>query len=151
MLRYSKPLFVDQSSEEEQYGSVIEAFNYNVAIIGDKNVGKTLFVDALTRKPEADPPEAKNCVISREHSLLVDKYRTKLRIQEYPGGEDGWNMIKDTLNDFDGVIVMFDYSNSDSITFALDKVLLCKRSDMIVVLVGNKTDLDKERASQLTE
>ncbi|XP_077994969.1 ras-like protein RAS2 [Glandiceps talaboti] len=145
--------------EQEQLRSVswIDDFQFNIVLLGPKDVGKTTLTTAFTQGEyhhlDLDPNE-----FIYETNELVDNEMAPLRIMDTRTLEESNICLEDvatTLHIGEGFIIV--YSITDRGSFEKAKMFqsllhqVRKTKDVPIVLVGNKNDLKNKRRVSLAE
>lgn len=118
-----------------------------VTILGKGTVGKSSFTYSIM-----------NYEISRDHDPTIeDKYKTVIEVDNLPyeveildtaGQDDFQSMLDSWINFGQGFVLIFSLNDKESFE-ALDKrrnrILAIKKTKVPIILVGNKSDLEKER------
>ncbi|XP_034270568.1 uncharacterized protein LOC117663995 [Pantherophis guttatus] len=121
---------------------------YNVLFVGDSNVGKTSFLNKL----QNDSFEAKvTATIGMDYrikNLLLDSKCFALRLWDTAGQERYHSITKQFFRKADGVVLMYDITSEYSFTdvrYWLNCVQEGAGAEVVVLLLGNKTDCSAER------
>ena len=120
-----------------------------LAIIGDSNVGKSNFLFKFI-EGQFSPLHVATIGFdykSRVVTLPKSKKRVKLQIWDTAGQEKYMSINKNLFQRVQGIMLMYDISNEESFNHLNKWIEHIKEnsSGSPVILIGNKSDLEKER------
>ena len=118
-----------------------------ILLIGDDKVGKSSFIKRFMEDKFSNEPID---IINLENKTrILEIEQKKIKIQIFNGVENQFNH-RQNKNDFylriQGILVFFDLSNKTSFTnldFYLEEIRNKCGSDMPLLIIGNKSDLEK--------
>ena len=125
--------------------------SFNILILGDCNIGKTSFIEAIKRKniqKEYIP------TVIFEYSSLYVKINDKIikfGIWDISGQETSRSLINDFLKKTSLIILVYDitniksFENIDTWIKYIKSITEKSKSKSKIILVGNKSDLQDER------
>lgn len=125
------------------------AYEFKIILIGPIAVGKT---SILGRYISNEFNDNYNCTVKCEFKTKIininNNVRARLNIWDTMGDERYRAITRQYYQDAHGILLVYDISNRDS----FDNILIWEKevrdntsADSVLFLVGNKTDLDKER------
>jgi len=123
---------------------------FKILIIGDREVGRRSFLRVSTEDKRFDE------VSAHIETLGVSVYRQELNVEEFINVLQIWNvsnkvsfntLLELCVNGSNGVLLMFDITNSSTLDFLsrYPRLIREKVGDVPILLVGNKVDLGRER------
>ncbi|XP_004424521.1 PREDICTED: ras-related protein Rab-44 [Ceratotherium simum simum] len=121
---------------------------FHVIFLGDSNVGKTSFLYLLHQNSFATGLTATVGVDFRVKTLLVDNECFALQLWDTAGQERYHSMTRQLLRKADGVVLMYDVTSQESfahVRYWLDCLQEAGPDDVVILLLGNKTDCEEER------
>ena len=128
---------------------------YNVLIIGESTVGKTCFLARFTDGVFLEDHIATIGIDSRIKNIkLDDGTNVRIQIWDTAGQEKFRTITKNFYRNADGIILIYDVTKIDSFKSVHTWVKQVKAnvsSDVSLVLVGNKIDLEEERQVNTTD
>lgn len=139
------------SSESQIYGSGNLSQKYKLIFLGDQSVGKTSIInrfifDTFDGK---DHPTVGIDFISK--TLYHDEKSVKLQLWDTAGQERFRSLIPNYIRDSAVALVVYDITKEESynnIPRWLQDVRSERGHDIVIVIVGNKTDLERKRVIQ---
>ena len=118
-----------------------------ILLIGDDKVGKSSFIKRFMEDKFSNEPIDITNLENKTKILEIEQ--KKIKIQIFNGVENQFNH-RQNKNDFylriQGILVFFDLSNKTSFTnldFYLEEIRNKCGSDMPLLIIGNKSDLEK--------
>lgn len=138
---------VDKKSASFVVKSTIRKFK--LVFLGDQNVGKTSLITRFMYDTWHDAYEATIGIdfLSKTIRLSDDKV-IRLQLWDTAGQERFRCLIPSYIRDSTAAIIVYDITNSftfDSIVHWMEEVHAERGNDVIVILVGNKIDLNEKR------
>ncbi|XP_017843695.1 ras-related protein Rab-5A-like [Drosophila busckii] len=124
-------------------------YSFNIMLLGSKAVGKTslLYHYINDRDPQIKAPtigaEFQVRTIKEGNSIL------KLKLWDSSGEPSFHNLQRSYYKDCEGIFVVFDIQSKDSFEQAvewIDELRQTVASSTVIILVGNKTDMEACRA-----
>ena len=135
---------------EEEYDHSIK-----ILLIGDDKVGKSSFIKRIMEEKFSNEPIDINNLENKTKILEIEEKKIKLQI--FNGIENQFKN-RQNKNEFyiriQGILVFFDLSNKTSFTnldFYLEEIRGKCGSDMPLIIIGNKSDLEKAVTDQEVE
>ncbi|AWU73702.1 hypothetical protein CAS74_001509 [Pichia kudriavzevii] len=135
-------------SKADEYGYDYE-FLFKVVLIGDSSVGKTNLLSRFTRNEFNADSKATIGVEFATRTLEVDGKKIKAQIWDTAGQERYRAITAAYYRGAAGALVVYDITNSDSyenVSKWLKEMKDNADSNMVIALVGNKSDLGHLRA-----
>ncbi|KAM9796617.1 RAB6B, member RAS oncogene family a isoform X1 [Syngnathus typhle] len=125
------------------------------ATIGIDFLSKTMYLEDRTVSRRLDSVVVMlSCVMKHAYVLLVSKSQVRLQLWDTAGQERFRSLIPSYIRDSTVAVVVYDITNANSFrqtTKWIDDVRTERGSDVIVMLVGNKTDLAEKRQISVKE
>lgn len=123
---------------------------FKIVLIGDSGVGKTNLLDQLTRKGFSDGTKATIGVEFATKTFKIDNSIIKAQIWDTAGQERYRAITSAYYRGTLGALIVYDITRKsslgNSITHWLTQLKESSGEDIEIILVGNKTDLEEERA-----
>jgi small GTP-binding protein len=132
----------------------VTPLSFKFIIIGSSGVGKTAILKRLVDNTFC--PESQSTIGVEFDSLVleIDEQQVKLQIWDTAGQERFRSIAKAYFRNAMGVLLLFDISERKSFdeanTWLNDVHTLCDPS-AVILLIGNKTDLDNQRVVSAAE
>jgi len=121
---------------------------YKVVFLGDSRVGKTSFISRFVLNTFNSVYQATVGIDFLSKSVQVEDRVVRLQLWDTAGQEKFRSLIPSYVRDAAVVFVLYDIANLASF-YNVDEWIMKVRDergdDSIVILVGNKSDLDNER------
>ena len=136
-------------ASQQQDGTAPKRLHFNTMLIGDTNTGKTSILKRYVSK-KFDPQKMSSSGV--DFSMV--KYKSdanedcRVKIWDTAGQDRFRQLTNSFFRDADGVIVVFDLSQSETFRNVNDwiqSIFKYKDKSLPIVLVGNKVDLVAER------
>ena len=121
---------------------------YKISVIGDINVGKTSFLELFATNRVRENYVSTIGVDFFSKLLYVDGENYKLQFWDTSGQERFRSLVPSYLRDAKGVILMYDITDPKTFANLPEWMNTIQESCLncpMVVLIGNKTDLESER------
>ena len=135
--------------KEHLNDETVEGYRIKFVLIGDKKVGKTTIVNHYTN----------NKVIQEYNETPETKlYKAKAKINEKdfiikiidtPSNKQFLNIIKGEYQNANYILIVFDLTNRETFLSLNNWINHCRsvqNQNMDLILIGNKSDLNQERA-----
>ena len=133
---------------EERYLSYGDQKKYKFILVGDSNVGKTALFWRFTEGDFLAEKETQVTTIDfKIKNINLHNKLAKLYIWDTAGQEKYRSIVSTYFKGCHGVVLVFDHSREQSFKDATEQWYdLCKlkAENSIIVLVGNKNDLEKK-------
>ena len=140
--------------KEHLNDETVEGYRIKFVLIGDKKVGKTTIVNHYTN----------NKVIQKYNETPETKlYKAKAKINEKdfiikiidtPSNKQFLNIIKGEYQNANYILIVFDLTNRETFLSLNNWINHCRsvqNQNMDLILIGNKSDLNQERAVSVGE
>ena len=109
-----------------------------ILVLGGANTGKTTILNVFHNR---------NCIPSPTIGIEVTSVlvRVPIRFYDMGGSRYWWGWISENLKHTDLIFLFYDVSRPETLKEAdeIMQILVSKRNDYRVILVGNKTDLER--------
>ncbi|XP_059672718.1 EF-hand calcium-binding domain-containing protein 4B [Gavia stellata] len=133
--------------KEERINSVPERL-FKIVFVGNSSVGKTSFLRRFCEDRFFPGTAATVGVDYNVKTITVDNTRVALQLWDTAGQERYRSITKQFFRKADGVIVMYDITAKDTFTAVKQWLISIEETtgeNVPVLLLGNKTDNEKER------
>ena len=129
-------------------------YNGNIILLGSSNVGKSNMMNQFLRGKFEEAYFATIGINCLNKLFVFDGKKVKINYYD-TAGQERYNSINLTLlRKADGVILVYDITSQESfrkIDFWIQELHNKNRDSKVLMLVGNKTDLDNEREVSFQE
>ncbi|XP_027489887.1 EF-hand calcium-binding domain-containing protein 4B isoform X2 [Corapipo altera] len=142
-----QPVGKETLSNEERINSVPEHL-FKIIFVGNSSVGKTSFLRRFCEDRFFPGTAATVGVDYNVKTVTVDNTQVALQLWDTAGQERYRSITKQFFRKADGVIVMYDITAKDTFTAVRQWLISIEEAtgeDVPVLLLGNKTDNEKER------
>ncbi|CAN8195408.1 unnamed protein product [Coccothraustes coccothraustes] len=142
-----QPVGKETLSNEERINSVPERL-FKIVFVGNSSVGKTSFLRRFCEDRFFPGTAATVGVDYNVRSVSVDHTQVALQLWDTAGQERYRSITKQFFRKADGVIVMYDITAKDTFTAVKQWLISIEEAtgeNVPVLLLGNKTDNEKER------
>ena len=123
-------------------------YNGNIILLGSSNVGKSNMMNQFLRGKFEEAYFATIGINCLNKLFVFDGKKVKINYYD-TAGQERYNSLNLTLlRKADGVILVYDITSQESfrkIDFWIQELHNKNRDSKVLMLVGNKTDLDNER------
>ena len=123
-------------------------YNGNIILLGSSNVGKSNMMNQFLRGQFEEACLATIGINCLNKLFVFDGKKVKINYYD-TAGQERYNSLNLTLlRKADGVILVYDITSQESfrkIDFWIQELHNKNRDSKVLMLVGNKTDLDNER------
>ncbi|XP_029453175.1 EF-hand calcium-binding domain-containing protein 4B [Rhinatrema bivittatum] len=142
-----QPVGKETWTNEEQLHSVPDRL-FKIVFVGNSSVGKTSF---LRRFCEDNFHSGTSATVGIDYSVktvTVDKCQVALQLWDTAGQERYRSITKQFFRKADGVIVMYDVTARPTFTAVRQWLVSVQEGagdNLPILLLGNKTDIEKER------
>ena len=123
-------------------------YNGNIILLGSSNVGKSNMMNQFLRGQFEEAYFATIGINILNKLFIFDGKKVKINYYD-TAGQERYNSLNLTfLRKADGVILVYDITSQESfrkIDFWIQELHNKNRDSKVLMLVGNKTDLDNER------
>mmetsp|Transcript_100662 Transcript_100662/g.157217 ORF Transcript_100662/g.157217 Transcript_100662/m.157217 type:complete len:210 (-) Transcript_100662:60-689(-) len=129
------------------------AYVFKYIIIGDSSVGKSCLLLQFTDKRFREHHEATIGVDFGSRFVTIDGKKIKLQIWDTAGQEAYASLIKSYYRGASGALLVYDISRRDSfdnILRWLEEVQQNAHANIVMMLIGNKTDLRSGKAEHVS-
>ncbi|XP_017685593.1 PREDICTED: EF-hand calcium-binding domain-containing protein 4B isoform X1 [Lepidothrix coronata] len=141
------PFNLGVDNQEERINSVPEHL-FKIIFVGNSSVGKTSFLRRFCEDRFFPGTSATVGVDYNVKTVTVDNTQVALQLWDTAGQERYRSITKQFFRKADGVIVMYDITAKDTFTAVRQWLISIEEAtgeDVPVLLLGNKTDNEKER------
>ena len=129
-------------------------YNGNIILLGSSNVGKSNMMNQFLRGKFEEAYFATIGINCLNKLFVFDGKKVKINYYD-TAGQERYNSINLTLlRKADGVILVYDITSQESfrkIDFWIQELHNKNKDSKVLMLVGNKTDLDNERKVSFQE
>ncbi|CAM4462049.1 unnamed protein product [Caretta caretta] len=135
-----------QSNEERIYSAPDRLFK--IVFVGNSSVGKTSFLKRFCEDHFSPDTSATVGIDYSVKTVTVDNSQVALQLWDTAGQERYRSISKQFFRKADGVIVMYDITAKDTFTAVKQWLVSIEEAtgeNIPVLLLGNKTDNEKER------
>ncbi|XP_009984580.1 PREDICTED: ras-related protein Rab-44-like, partial [Tauraco erythrolophus] len=142
-----QPVGKETLSNEERINSVPDRL-FKIIFVGNSSVGKTSFLRRFCEDRFFPGTAATVGVDYNVKTITVDNTQVALQLWDTAGQERYRSITKQFFRKADGVIVMYDITAKDTFTAVKQWLISIKEAtgeNVPVLLLGNKTDNEKER------
>ncbi|XP_064265981.1 EF-hand calcium-binding domain-containing protein 4B [Passer domesticus] len=142
-----QPVGKETLSNEEKINFVPERL-FKIVFVGNSSVGKTSFLRRFCEDRFFPGTAATVGVDYNVRTVTVDRTQVVLQLWDTAGQERYRSITKQFFRKADGVIVMYDITAKDTFTAVKQWLISIEEAtgeNMPVLLLGNKTDNEKER------
>ena len=123
-------------------------YNGNIILLGSSNVGKSNMMNQFLRGKFEEAYFATIGINCLDKLFIFDGKKVKINYYD-TAGQERYNSLNLTLlRKADGVILVYDITSQESfrkIDFWIQELHNKNKDSKVLMLVGNKTDLDNER------
>nr|XP_046235005.1 ras-related protein Rab-19-like [Scatophagus argus] len=129
-------------------------FLFKIILIGDSNVGKTCVVQNFKSGIFSEKQQNTIGVDFSVRTLDIEGKKVKMQVWDTAGQERFRTITQSYYRSAHGAIITYDITRRptfDSVTHWIKEVELYGASNVVLVLIGNKCDLEQERQVQFEE
>mmetsp|Transcript_14923 Transcript_14923/g.41932 ORF Transcript_14923/g.41932 Transcript_14923/m.41932 type:complete len:212 (-) Transcript_14923:295-930(-) len=134
--------------------SVSPLAKYKLVFLGDQSVGKTSIITRFMYDKFDNTYQATIGIDFLSKTMYLEDRTVRLQLWDTAGQERFRSLIPSYIRDSSVAVVVYDVSNRQSFLNTarwIEEVRAERGSDVIVVLVGNKTDLVDKRQVSIEE
>ncbi|KAK9786803.1 hypothetical protein WJX73_006857 [Symbiochloris irregularis] len=134
--------------------SVSPLAKYKLVFLGDQSVGKTSIITRFMYDKFDNTYQATIGIDFLSKTMYLEDRTVRLQLWDTAGQERFRSLIPSYIRDSSVAVVVYDVSNRQSFLNTarwIEEVRTERGSDVIVVLVGNKTDLVDKRQVSIEE
>ncbi|CAO3630410.1 unnamed protein product [Cunninghamella echinulata] len=127
---------------------------FKLVFLGEQLVGKTLFITQFMYDTFDNTYQATIGINFLSKTLYIDNRTVRLQLWDTAGQERFRSLIPSYIRDSSVCVVVYDITNRASFVNTskwIDDVRAERGMDVIIVLVGNKTDLNDKRQVSVAE
>eukprot|EP00761_Pharyngomonas_kirbyi_P006954 gb/GECH01006963.1/.p1 GENE.gb/GECH01006963.1/~~gb/GECH01006963.1/.p1 ORF type:complete len:210 (+),score=48.99 gb/GECH01006963.1/:1-630(+) len=132
----------------------ISPAKYKLVFLGDQAVGKTSIITRFMYDTFDNTYQATIGIDFLSKTMYLEDRTIRLQLWDTAGQERFRSLIPSYIRDSSVAVVVYDISNRDSFINTsrwIEDVRTERGNDVIIVLVGNKTDLRQKRQVSLEE
>ncbi|KAL3048535.1 hypothetical protein OYC64_007148 [Pagothenia borchgrevinki] len=129
-------------------------FLFKIILIGDSNVGKTCLVQNFKSGIFSEKQQNTIGVDFTVRTVDIDGKKVKMQVWDTAGQERFRTITQSYYRSAHGAIIAYDITRQgtfDSVTHWIKEVEIYGANNVVLVLIGNKCDLEKERQVQFEE
>uniref|UniRef100_A0A3Q3W3H0 Ras-related protein Rab-19 n=1 Tax=Mola mola TaxID=94237 RepID=A0A3Q3W3H0_MOLML len=129
-------------------------FLFKIILIGDSNVGKTCVVQNFRSGVFSEKQQNTIGVDFSVRTLDIEGNKVKMQVWDTAGQERFRTITQSYYRSAHGAIIAYDITRRatfDSVTHWIKEVEIYGASNVLLVLMGNKCDLQEERQVQFEE
>ncbi|KAM8739901.1 ras-related protein Rab-19-like isoform 1-T1 [Acanthopagrus schlegelii] len=129
-------------------------FLFKIILIGDSNVGKTCVVQNFKSGVFSEKQQNTIGVDFSVRTVDIEGKKVKMQVWDTAGQERFRTITQSYYRSAHGAIIAYDItrrSTFDSVTHWIKEVELYGATNVLLVLIGNKSDLEQERQVQFEE
>ncbi len=123
-------------------------FSIKILIVGDSSVGKSNFIYRFIEDKFIDNYFASTGIDLKTTSIKMEGKKIKLQIWDTAGQEKYRSITKTLFLKAQGILALFDITSENSFINIKNWLFLIKEecnSDIPIIIVGNKNDLENKR------
>lgn len=127
---------------------------YKLVFLGDQSVGKTSIITRFMYDKFDNTYQATIGIDFLSKTMYLEDRTVRLQLWDTAGQERFRSLIPSYIRDSSVAVIVFDVTNRQSFTNTIrwiEEVRNERGSDVIIVLVGNKTDLVEKRQVSIEE
>lgn len=139
-------------SKTTEYGNPLQKFK--LVFLGEQSVGKTSLITRFMYDSFDNSYQATIGIDFLSKTMYLEDRTIRLQLWDTAGQERFRSLIPSYIRDSSVAIVVYDITNATSFQQTskwIDDVRTERGSDVIIVLVGNKTDLSDKRQVSFEE
>ncbi|KAI9516826.1 Ras- protein Rab-19 [Dissostichus eleginoides] len=129
-------------------------FLFKIILIGDSNVGKTCLVQNFKSGIFSERQQNTIGVDFTVRTVDIEGKKVKMQVWDTAGQERFRTITQSYYRSAHGAIIAYDITRQgtfDSVTHWIKEVEIYGANNVVLVLIGNKCDLEKERQVQFEE
>ncbi|XP_069012895.1 ras-related protein Rab-19-like [Embiotoca jacksoni] len=129
-------------------------FLFKIILIGDSNVGKTCVVQNFKSGFFSEKQQNTIGVDFTVRTVDIEGRKVKMQVWDTAGQERFRTITQSYYRSAHGAMIAYDitrHSTFDSVTHWIKEVELYGAANVVLVLIGNKCDLEEERQVQFEE
>ncbi|XP_029318059.1 ras-related protein Rab-19-like [Cottoperca gobio] len=129
-------------------------FLFKIILIGDSNVGKTCLVQNFKSGIFSERQQNTIGVDFTVRTVDIEGKRVKMQVWDTAGQERFRTITQSYYRSAHGAIIAYDITRQptfDSVTHWIKEVELYGATNVVLVLIGNKCDLEQERQVKFEE
>ncbi|XP_019947902.1 ras-related protein Rab-19-like [Paralichthys olivaceus] len=129
-------------------------FLFKIILIGDSNVGKTCVVQNFKSGIYAERQQNTIGVDFTVRTVDIDGKKVKIQVWDTAGQERFRTITQSYYRSAHGAMIAYDItrrSTFDSVTHWIKEVELYGANNVVLVLIGNKCDMEEERQVQFED
>ncbi|XP_056131718.1 ras-related protein Rab-19-like [Lampris incognitus] len=129
-------------------------FLFKIILIGDSNVGKTCIVQNFKSGVFSERQQNTIGVDFTVRTMDIDGKKVKMQVWDTAGQERFRTITQSYYRSAHGAMIAYDITRRatfESVTHWIQEVELCGAANVVLVLIGNKCDLESERQVRFQE
>eukprot|EP00127_Corallochytrium_limacisporum_P001646 Clim_evm4s74 gene=Clim_evmTU4s74 len=136
----------------QEFGSSLRKFK--LVFLGEQSVGKTSLITRFMYDTFDNSYQATIGIDFLSKTMYLEDRTVRLQLWDTAGQERFRSLIPSYIRDSSVAVVVYDVTNRNSFTQTskwIDDVRTERGSDVVIMLVGNKTDLSDKRQVSIEE
>ena len=122
-------------------------------LVGDSCVGKSNFILRLIKNKFSPSHVSTSGMELKTTKIIIDKTKIRVQLWDTAGQEKYRSVTKSLFNKVQGVLAIYDITSEDSFKNLKQWIKMVKEecSNMQLLMIGNKNDLENERIIRFEE
>ena len=144
----------EKNKESQRKDSIYYDLRFKIMVIGESKVGKTSIIKRYTLNKFAGIYLTTVGVDFQDKVVQIDDKKIRLQIWDTAGQERFRNVAKNYFHSSDGFLLVYDITSLNSfknLNYWIEQIRLNAPENTKCVLVGNKSDLEKEREVKIED
>ena len=139
---------MSQNKDQPRKDSIYYDLRFKIMVIGESKVGKTSLIKRYTQDKFAGIYLTTVGVDFQDKVIQINDKKIRLQIWDTAGQERFRNIAKNYFHSSDGFLLVYDITDLNSLNslnYWIEQIKANAPENTKSVLVGNKSDLEKER------